>query len=106
MTTSRIAGWLRRTAAAPALWMMFIPGLASAQQGAIQGTVKDVSGSAITGAIVTLENSTLENSTSAGQRTAITDQAGGFRFSTVTPGNYKITIAAAGFATWTDANVA
>jgi hypothetical protein len=114
MTTSRIAGWLSRTAAAPALWMLFNPGLASAQsagvQGTapstIQGTVTDVSGSAITGAIVTLDNSTLENSTSAGQRTAITDQAGGFRFLAVEPGNYKITIAAAGFAVWTQANVA
>ena len=48
---------------APALWMMFIPGLASAQSaeaqrstpGAIQGAVKDSSGSAVAGAIVTLE---------------------------------------------------
>src|ERR1022692_4955373 len=69
MTTSRIAVWLSRTAnevrrwtfrpmlpcLAPALWMMFIPGLASAQSaeaqgstpGAIQGTVKDGSGSAV-----------------------------------------------------------
>ena len=43
---------------------------------------------------------------STGQRTAITDQAGAFRFSAVEPGNYKITIAAAGFAVWTAANVA
>ena len=92
-----------------ALWMMFIPGLASAQSagaqgsapGAIQGTVKDVSGSAVAGAIVTLETAA-----STGQRTAITDQAGSFRFSAVEPGNYKITIAAAGFAVWTAANVA
>jgi len=48
---------------APALWMMFIPGLASAQSaeaqrstpGAIQGAVTDSSGSAVAGAIVTLE---------------------------------------------------
>ena len=56
------------------------------------------------GAIVTLE--TAETSPSAGQRTEIADQAGTFRFSAVEPGNYKITIAAAGFAVWTAPNVA
>jgi hypothetical protein len=118
MTTSWTAVRLSRTAAAPALWMMFLPGLASAQSAgvqasssAIQGTVNDGSGSAIAGAVVTLENATLENSTlensnSPGQRTTITDQAGGFHFSAVEPGNYKLTIAAAGFAVWTEANVA
>ncbi len=93
---------------APTLWTMFVPGLASPQsagvQGsapsAIQGSVNDVSGSAVTGAIVTLETSA-----ATVQRTAITDQAGGFRFAAVEPGNYKITISAAGFATWTAANV-
>ena len=93
----------------PALWMMFIPGLASAQsagaQGgapsAIQGAVKDGSGSAVTGAIVTLEAAA-----STGQRIAITDQAGSFRFPAVEPGSYKITIAAPGFAIWTTPNLA
>jgi hypothetical protein len=123
MTTSRIAVWLSRTAnevrrwtfrpmlpcLVPALWMMFIPGLASAQsaeaQGstpsAIQGTVKDDSGSAVAGAIVTLETSA-----TTGHRTAITDQAGSFGFLAVEPGNYTITIAAPGFAIWTMPNVA
>ena len=124
MTTLRIAVWLSRTAnevrpwtfrpmlpcLAPALWMMFLPGLASAQsaedQGStpgrlIQGTVKDSSGSTVAGAIVTLETAA-----STGQRTAITDQAGAFRFSAVEPGNYKITIAASGFAAWTAPNAA
>ena len=45
----------------------------------------------------------LETAASTGQRTAITDQAGSFRFSAVEPGNYKITIAASGFAVWTRA---
>jgi hypothetical protein len=89
--------------------MMFTPGLASAQSAgaqeiepsAIQGTVKDVSGSAVARAIVTLETSA-----STSQRTAITDQAGSFGFVAVEPGNYKITITAAGFAVWTTTNVA
>ena len=123
MTTLWIAVWLSRTAnevrpwtfrpmlpcLVPALWMMFIPGLASAQsagaQGgapsAIQGTVKDGSGSAVAGAIVTLETSA-----TTGHRTAITDQAGSFGFFAVEPGNYTITIAAPGFAVWTMPNAA
>jgi hypothetical protein len=123
MTKSRIAVWLSRTAnelrrwtfrlmlpcLVSALWMMFIPGLASAQSaesqgsapGVIQGIVRDGSGAAVAGAIVTLETAA-----STGQHTAITDQAGSFRFSAVEPGNYKITIAASGFAVWTVANVA
>src|SRR5262249_43702763 len=36
----------------------------------------------------------------------ITDQSGSFRFSGVEPGNYKVTIAADGFALWTASNVA
>ena len=92
MTTARIAVRLSRTAAV----VLCLAPILSAQLGGIQGTVKDASGSAITGAIVTLETST-----STGQRTAITDQAGGFRFAAVECGSYKITIAAAGFATWT-----
>jgi len=122
MTSSRIAVWLSRAAAGLerwavgpmirclvlTVWMMFITGLASAQSAAIQGsapnsvrgTVQDVSRLAIAGAIVTLESSA-----STRQRTAITDQAGEFRFFAVEPGTYKVTIAAPGFAVWTAANV-
>jgi hypothetical protein len=48
---------------------------------------------------------TLETGAAAGQRTAITDQAGSFGFSAVEPGNYKTTITASGFAPWTVENV-
>jgi hypothetical protein len=84
----------------PVLWIIFLPGLVSAQPGALQGTVKDVSGSAVTGAIVTLE------AAASPARTATADPTGSFRFSGVAPGDYKITIGAAGFAVWTAANVA
>jgi len=94
---------------APVLWIMLIPGLALAQAsgdhapdaGVVQGTVEDASGSTVAGAVVTLEPAA-----STGQRTAITDQAGTFRFSSVEPGNYNITIDALGFAVWTAVNVA
>jgi hypothetical protein len=132
MTTLPIGAWLARTAndvrlwtfhpvlpcLALALWMMFLPGLASAQSaedqrstpgsGSVQGTVKDSSGSTVAGAIVTLETAASTGPSTAiiDQRSAITDQAGAFRFSAVEPGNYKITIAASGFAIWTTPNVA
>ena len=88
---------------------MFIPRLASAQSaetqgstpGVIQGTVKDGAGLAVAGAIVTLETAA-----ATGQHTAITDQAGSFRFSGIEPGNYQITVGMSGFAVWTVANVA
>ena len=79
--------------------------------GAIYGAVKDSSGSVVVGAIVTLETaasmgqSTTGQSTT-GQRTTVTDDDGSFHFSAVDAGNYKITIAASGFAVWTAANVA
>ena len=85
--------------AAAAFWAMSIPGSAFAQTavaGAIDGAVKDGSGSAVAGAIVTL--GTAE---SPGQRTTVADDAGTFHFSGVAPGNYKVTIAANGFAPWT-----
>ncbi len=84
---------------------MLIPGLAFAPP-AIQGTVKDGSGSAVAGAVVTLETpaaiavGTTVGPTTAG-RTTVTDQEGSFRFLAVEPGNYKVTIAASGFTVWT-----
>lgn len=125
MTTLRIVAWPARTAnelrlyafrpmlarLAVALWIMFLPWSMSAQSaddqlsgagaGSIEGAVKDSSGSTVADAIVTLETSA-----STGQRTAITDHTGAFRFSAVEAGNYKLTIAASGFAVWTAANVA
>jgi hypothetical protein len=134
MTTSQTTVWSTRTAArarrwtfrpvigclVPALWMMSIPGLASAQPaaaqssaddqsqdapsqqapGAIHGAVTDTSGSAVVAAVVTLETSA-----STGQRTTITDESGFFHFSAVQPGTYTITINAGGFAVWKAANV-
>ncbi len=104
----------------PALCMMSIPELASAQTAATQGsadgqprdtqsqqapsaiygTVKDSSGSIVAGAIVTLETTP-----SPGKRTTITDESGSFHFSAVNPGNYKISIGADGFSILTMNNL-
>jgi len=85
-------------AAAAALLMLV--GSAVAQSDAIQGVVKDTSGSVVAGAIVTLDTA------SAAQRTTVSDDAGAFHFSPVEPANYTITITARGFAVWTAPYVA
>jgi hypothetical protein len=83
---------------AAAFWLMSFPLLASAQTavGAIDGAVKDSSGSAVAGAIVTLNAAP-----PAAERTTVADSAGAFHFADVAPGSYKVTVAAAGFAPWT-----
>jgi hypothetical protein len=73
---------------------LLLSGSASAQfTGNIQGTVEDPSGAAIPQAKVSL----LNLATQAAASTA-TDATGGFRFLSLAPGSYKITVEAAGFA--------
>lgn len=67
----------------------------------ISGTVTDSSRSLVTAAVVTLQTAA-----AAEQRTALTDEAGSFRFSTLAPGTYTIKIAALGFVVWTMENIA
>ncbi len=85
--------------------ILWLNGLALADQsqdaeqpatGTVQGTVTDPSGSVVSGAIVTLDTAS-----SPGQRTTITDEAGTFRFSSITTGTYRLTITASGFSAWT-----
>jgi hypothetical protein len=66
-------------------------------RGAISGTVLDVNGAVIAGAAVTLENLV-----SGEKRTAVSDNTGYFQFGAVMPGQFKLTITAAGFASWTE----
>jgi hypothetical protein len=68
---------------------------AQATLAAIDGTVKDVSGAAMSGAAVTLENAL-----SGEKRTSATNDGGSFNFLSVEPGTYRITITANGFAPW------
>ena len=69
-------------------------GSASAQfTGNIQGTVEDPSGAAVPQAKVALLNVATQASA-----TTTTDATGGFRFLSLAPGPYKITVEAAGFA--------
>ena len=67
---------------------------------AINGTVKDVYGAAISGAAVMLENAL-----SGDKRTSVTNDGGGFNFLAIDPGTYRITILANGFAPWTSSPI-
>src|SRR5436309_15833867 len=64
----------------------------SATQGALSGTVTDPSGAIVAGATVTLKN----DATGA-QRTATTDDQGGFLFALMDPGKYTVIVEAATF---------
>src|SRR5690349_6933626 len=76
------------------LAFLLMSGTASAQfTGNIQGTVEDPSGAAIAQAKVALLNVGTQASAST-----TTDATGGFRFLSLAPGSYKITVEAAGFA--------
>lgn len=61
--------------------------------GSLTGTVTDPSGAAVAGAQITIA----EIQTGVSQ-TAVTDSSGIYRFTTLLPGTYKVTIAAQGFA--------
>ncbi len=83
-------------AAAAVVLMASAPGaLAQSNSGAVRGEVKDSSGAKIKGAKVTLTNIGTKIS-----RTADTNDAGIYQFSSVDPGDYKITVEGAGFKTY------
>ncbi|HUL35247.1 MAG TPA: carboxypeptidase regulatory-like domain-containing protein [Candidatus Eisenbacteria bacterium] len=81
-------------AARMAVVFLIFAGSAWAQfSGNIQGTVTDPSGAAVAQATVGLEN--LVTHTSAA---GTTDASGGYRFLSLAPGSYKLTVEAKGFA--------
>jgi Carboxypeptidase regulatory-like domain len=76
------------------LLLLFTAGVARAQfSGNIQGTVTDPSGAAIAQARVILLNITTQLSVST-----TTDTSGDYRFLSLGPGNYKISVEASGFS--------
>src|ERR1700704_4725159 len=76
------------------LLLLFTAGVAKAQfSGNIQGTVTDPSGAAIAQARVILLNITTQLSVST-----TTDTSGDYRFLSLGPGNYKISVEASGFS--------
>ena len=65
---------------------------ATSTTGAINGTVTDSTKSVLPGVTVTLSGPAL-----MGTSTAVTDQNGSFRFSTVSIGDYRLTFELSGF---------
>src|SRR5260370_38887181 len=63
-------------------------------RGSLRGTVQDVSGARISSAKIVAQLSA-----SSVQREAISEDRGEFRLDDLQPGNYRITITAAGFTT-------
>jgi hypothetical protein len=72
----------------------FMSQSASAQVGTVQGRVHDADGAALVGAAVTLASAGADGTA----RAVGTNQLGLFRFSSVPPGSYVVTVAALGFA--------
>src|SRR5579864_1969906 len=71
-------------------------GPTSAQSGgSILGTVLDPNGAEIPGAVVILENTA-----SRVERTLTTDDTGFFKFDSVEPGVFTVTVTSTGFAPW------
>jgi len=94
--TSSFAGWTVRLVLT-ALTVLLMAGASWAQYNAsIQGTVTDPSGAAVAGAKVSFEN--VENHVAG---TAVSDGSGVYRFLSLAPGTYKVTVVASGFSTAT-----
>lgn len=71
-----------------------MPAVGQSTYGAIIGTVNDASGALVNGAKVTLVNTG-----TSFQRQTTTDSAGAYSFLNLDAGQYKVTVAASGFAT-------
>jgi hypothetical protein len=74
---------------------------ADQRSGSITGTVLDGEGAEISDALVTLENTD-----SKARRMLTTDSAGSFKFDSIEPGRFNLTITSTGFAPWVSADLA
>jgi hypothetical protein len=68
--------------------------------GMVCGTVLDANGAEVEGATVTLEEASGKD-----RRGATTDDNGFFRFNSVEPGSFKVTVTAKGFSNWSSAGL-
>src|SRR5580704_11503404 len=92
--------WLAMTGALLLALLVGTPLRAQVDAGAILGTVTDASGSAVHGATVTLTN----EGTNAALST-VTGNDGGYKFTPVRIGNYKVAVNFQGFETITRTHV-
>lgn len=91
----RVSAFWRIISVLCVLMLAGTPLLAQQQQGSIFGTVTDDTGAVIPGATVEVTGPTL-----IGTQTAITDDAGAYRFPALPPGAYTLKVTMPGFAAW------
>jgi iron complex outermembrane receptor protein len=80
----------RTISAAALLFILSVPNIVAAQQGAVHGTVQDASGAAIPGLLVLLERGLLTHE-------VVTDEQGRFALSRLAPGTYRVSAVLSGF---------
>ena len=71
----------------------FAPTLLAQFSGSLQGSVQDSGGASVPNASITLANSDTHV-----EQTTVSDASGVFRFASLAPGNYQITVSASGFS--------
>jgi Carboxypeptidase regulatory-like domain/TonB dependent receptor len=88
--------------AALALAALCVPAVVIAQvlYGSLVGNVTDETGAAVPGATVTITNRDTGTT-----RDAVTDATGAYRFATVQPGTYTVTVQLSGFRTFTRSDI-
>ena len=84
-----------RTAAAVVAGVLFLAGVAQAQDAGIAGVVKDATGGVLPGVTVTVTSPVLIEQ----QRTAVTDAEGRYVITQLRPGAYRATFTLQGFST-------
>src|ERR1017187_5368333 len=99
MNRSHTGKWLVLPVALIAL--LILPcALAQETTAGLQGTVKDPSGSVMANAAVEISGPAL-----IGSRKAQTDVGGNFRFAALPPGQYAVTVTAAGFRAYKQSGI-
>src|SRR5690242_6925752 len=94
---------MRRVTLLCTLFVLFalpLPALAQTTTGVIRGTVTDESGAVLPGVTVTIRSRAVP-----GAPTTVTNESGVFRFPTLPPGSYDVTVELQGFATQTQTGV-
>src|SRR5438046_10378118 len=101
---SLVRGKTYVSAVAVLLLALAVPGMAQVQTGTITGRAADASGALIPGVEVSVTSPAMIG----GARTAPTGETGGYRFTLLSPGTYRVTFALPALSTLNmqDTNVA
>jgi carboxypeptidase family protein len=102
MTSKSHSSWEKLALLACLAVFVSASSLSFAQQltGTLSGTTKDT-----TGAVVVNAKITMKNQLSGDMRTSVSNSTGYFSITAIQPGTYTVTITAAGFKEWKEANI-